>query len=257
MPDYKTHSIHSELVLPNINNKVIIQSNDLKRFSFGPDALITTDYHLFDYQHSHYTKDFFETLIKRIKENKLYDNGKVMSFLYGELDHFVLDLIMHPLIYYMTEKMPSKYILKPHSLIEMWIADYIMNNYNKREKNYYLDTPILNNELKSLIDTVYCHVYKRENVANKYDKGIRDIIKFDLLRFTKNEFIKSIIKGLRIGDIFYSNSYSRIISYLNLEKSILTNPINGEEFTDSFVDLWNKSLMVSGELINDVNNYLY
>ena len=37
-----------------------------------------------------------------------------MAFLYGQLDHFILDMIMHPLIYYMTENMPKENLLEPH-----------------------------------------------------------------------------------------------------------------------------------------------
>ena len=34
-----------------------------------------------------------------------------MSFLYGQIDHYILDVIMHPLIYYMTEDMPKNNFL--------------------------------------------------------------------------------------------------------------------------------------------------
>ena len=70
MPNYKTHSIHGELILPSINNKTQINVEDLKLFCLGPDALLTTDYRLFDLQHRKDTRVYFKTLIKLIKKKK-------------------------------------------------------------------------------------------------------------------------------------------------------------------------------------------
>ena len=112
MPSYKTHAIHGEMILPEINNRVEINKEDLKSFCMGPDALIVTDYRLFELQHIKSTRKYFKTLIKLIKENKLQDNSEVMAFLYGQLDHFILDMIMHPLIYYMTNEMPMDVLNK-------------------------------------------------------------------------------------------------------------------------------------------------
>ena len=258
MPDYKTHSIHSEIVLSNISNKrVLIHQEDIKKFSFGPDSLLATDYQLFDYQHSHYTKAFFECLLSKIKEYKLQDNEKVMSFLYGQLDHFVLDLVAHPLIYYMTENMPSKHKIKPHALIEMWIDDYVMNKYNKRFENYYTYKPLVNLELSKIINETYLKIYGKSNIANKYENGIYSLTNFDKVRYSKSYFIKKICRSLNIGDLFYNRNIKRVLPFLNLERKTITNPITGKIFKDSFDDLWYKSIMISSELIEDVNNYLY
>jgi len=258
MPDYKSHSIHGELVLSNIkNNRILIHNEDIKRFSFGPDSLLTTDYQLFDYQHSHYTRAFFECLLSKIKEYKLQDNEKVMAFLYGQLDHFVLDLVAHPLIYYMTERMPSKHKIKPHALIEMWIDDYISHKYNKRQKNYYIDSSVINKELGTVINETYSRIFNKTNIAPKYETGIYSLTSFDKMRHSKSEIIKKICSCLNIGDLFYTRNYKRVIPYLNLERRTITNPVTGQRFNDSFDDLWNKSIDITSELIEDVNRYLY
>lgn len=75
MPAYKTHAIHGELVLPDIDKKVDIKCEDIKTFCFGPDTLIATDYRIFNYQHSHKVKLYFEAIMSLIKENKLQDNS--------------------------------------------------------------------------------------------------------------------------------------------------------------------------------------
>ena len=103
MPNYKTHSIHGEIVLPNINNRVYIDNEAIKTYSMGPDVLISTDYKTFNTQHCSNTRDYFLLLIELIKTNKLYDNSEVMAYLYGQIDHYILDILLHPLIYYMSE----------------------------------------------------------------------------------------------------------------------------------------------------------
>lgn len=257
MPDYKTHSIHSEVVYKDINKRTFIDKESLKKFAFGPDSLITTNYKLFDYQHSHDTRLYFETLISLIKERKLQDNGKVMAFLYGQLDHFVLDLVMHPLIYYMTEAMPSKYILSPHTLIEMWISDYVMMKSKRTKENYYRRKIVSDTSLDNLIDSLYYKTFKDKNASKKYKMGISSIILFDDVRFNKSEFLRNILNRINLGNIFYDGNILKIRKYLNLKRRSITNPISGVTFRDSFNDLWVKSLMIASELIEDVNNYLY
>ncbi len=257
MPDYKSHSIHSEIVLSNINKRVLIHNDDIKKFSFGPDALLTTDYQLFDYQHSHNTKDYFECIIFKIKKYKLQDDEKVMAFLYGQLDHFVLDLVIHPLIYYMTENMPAKHKIKPHALIEMWIDDYVMHKFNKGSRDYYIIKSVISNEVAKIIDETYSKIYNRTKISPKYEAGIYSITNFDKVRYSKSEIIKKICKALNIGDLFYSRNLKRVTPYLNLDRKIITNPVTGESFKESFDDLWDKSIMMSSELIEDVNNHIY
>ena len=73
MPSYKTHAIHGEIILPKINTRIEINKEDLKSFCMGPDALIVTDYRLFELQHIKDTRDYFKTLLKLIKKEKLQD----------------------------------------------------------------------------------------------------------------------------------------------------------------------------------------
>ena len=69
--------------------------------------------------------------------NKLQDNNEVMAFLYGHLDHFILDLTVHPLIYYMTGDKEQEFKFNYHALVEMWMDDYVMKKHHIDEKQYY------------------------------------------------------------------------------------------------------------------------
>ena len=69
MPNYKTHSIHGEIVFEKINKHVDIEIEDFKSYCIGPDSLILTDYRLTEIQHANKTREFFSTLINLIKAN--------------------------------------------------------------------------------------------------------------------------------------------------------------------------------------------
>ena len=124
MPSYKTHSIHSELVYHRMSKGIPIDLEDLKTFAMGPDTLISTDKKTFKIAHRYNVKEYYLTLLKTIKTNKLLDNSEAMAFLYGQLDHFVLDAVTQPLIYYMTAGETLSSSIGAHGLCELWIDDY-------------------------------------------------------------------------------------------------------------------------------------
>ena len=72
------------------------------------------------------SKYFFAYLMREIKNSHNLDNPEAIAFLYGQIDHFILDVIMHPLIYYMTDDLPKEHLIDPHGLVENLIDDYVM-----------------------------------------------------------------------------------------------------------------------------------
>ncbi len=258
MPNFRTHSIHGELVLPQIDSKVELDREDIKSFCIGPDAMISTDYKTFDYQHAHKTRRYFCTLLNLIKKNKLQDNSETMAFLYGQIDHFILDSVMHPLIYYMTEDIKSKHLLSSHTLVENWIDDYTSQKTGKTDKLYYHKLFIQSKELMKLIDETYKKVYGSLNEGSKYSFGMFATIVFDILAKRNYMLIAPlVIKLANLGDFTYRKDYKRVLPFLNLNREKWYNPETDEESKESFDDLWEKSIDISLETIEDVNNYLY
>ena len=185
MPSFKTHSIHGELVLPGIDKKTEINKEDIKSFCIGPDAMAITDSKTFNYQHANRTRRFFCTLINLIKRKKLLENSEVMAFLYSQIDHFVLDSTMHPLIYYMTENIKPRHVLKPHALIENWIDDYTCLKYKRKQLGYYRKWLIQNKKLIDglvkiirIIFNSFDYIIKEElnNIEDYYKSGNYEII---------------------------------------------------------------------------------
>ena len=78
-----------------------------------------------------------------------------MAFLYGQIDHYILDVVVHPLIYYFTEDIEIKHKFKPHGLIENWIDDYIIKKYGKDKLLYYRKYFLRNKKLKDSINKLY------------------------------------------------------------------------------------------------------
>ena len=258
MPSYKTHAIHGEIVLPSILARTEINKEDLKSYCMGPDALIATDYRIFEMQHIKDTREYFKTLLKLIKKDKLQDNSEVMAFLYGQIDHFILDMIMHPLIYYMTEDMPKEHLMDPHGIVENLIDDYVVWKFDKNDEFYYRKTSISDRKLMKLINDAYKKVYHANNISLKYSFGMTLINIYDsLIRRDKLFLAKSVMKLINLGDISYHKDYKVALPYLNLEHKLWLNPETGEESYASFDNLWDKASEVALETIQDVNMYLY
>ena len=257
MPSYKTHSIHSELVYNQMDKRINIDLEDLKSFAMGPDTLISSDYKTFKLAHRYRVKDYFMLLLKLIKDNKLLDNSEAMAFLYGQLDHFVLDAITHPLIYYMTEGEAPKYSTKPHGLCEMWIDDYIMQEYDALDVFYYDKTKI-GKDVKDLITELNGKIYGSVNAGKSYEKGINMLSIYD--SFIRRNLIliaPFATKLAKVGPITFNEDTTRVRPYLNLERKIWYDPETLEPHTESFDDLFNKAFEATLELINDVNKHLY
>lgn len=258
MPSYKTHAIHGEMILPRILTRTEINKEDLKSFCMGPDALIVTDYRLFELQHMKDTREYFKTLLKLIKKEKLQDNSETMAFLYGQIDHFILDIIMHPLIYYMTEELPKEHLLDPHGLVENLIDDYVVWKFDRNDNNYYRKTAISDRKLMKLINDAYKKVYHANNISLKYSFGMTLINIYDsLIRRDKLFLANSIRKLINLGDISYHKDYKVALPYLNLEHELWFDPETGEKHYESFDNLWDKASEVALETIQDVNMYLY
>lgn len=258
MPNYKTHSIHGEIISKDIPCEVKINVEALKSFCMGPDALITTDFKTFEYQHANNVRAFFARMIRIIKEEDLQENPMIMAYLYGQIDHYILDLITHPLIYYMTSDIKTSK-MDLHALMENWLDSYIMDKYQKNQLVYYRNLLYTEEELKELIDQVYEDVYAIKHETIKYNIGmfLNAYIYDILVRRNALGIVKPVTKIANIGDIVYHKDYQKVVSYLNLDNEIWYNPETGEQMQDSFDDLWNKATEVSLETINDVNNFLY
>lgn len=258
MPSYKTHSIHGEVVMPNVRNRVAVDKEELKLFCMGPDPLMYSSYKTFNDQHRGHVRDFFTSMIIDIKNGRLQDDAQTMAFLYGQIDHLVLDAVMHPLIYYMTAGMKTNAKLSLHGQVEIWMDDYVEKKQGKTGRVYYKAFHIGDTRLRDLIDRWYKEVFGIKHGCVKYNIGYATMVLFDMLvKRNALGLIKPITKLVNVGDVCHSEDLRRVEPFLNEENGVWLDPETSEAYHESFDDLWNKSVEISSQTMDDVNNYIY
>ena len=144
-----THTFFAEDVYKNLDNKKYINIENLKTYAQGHDIFFFT-FNILNYKtkkignfmHRNKTKDFFINIISYIKDNNLQNNKDVMSFLYGYICHYCLDLTVHPYVTYKCgifnkkKKETYKYNSK-HSDFETYIDAYMIKERKKINPNKF------------------------------------------------------------------------------------------------------------------------
>ena len=139
-------------------------------------------------QHSLVNKHFV-SLINYINKRGYSSNEMVMSYLYGQICHFVLDSTVHPFTIYMAgtydekDKKTYKYNGN-HEKIEYYTDIYLIYQrenimpwrYKVYKEIFKFDK--FNNELKSTVDEVVKDVYGFDNVSDIYYKCLVDMKRF-------------------------------------------------------------------------------
>ena len=153
MANYTSHAIMSEQLYNKLINKNIakinIDKNALRLFSLGHDLTIINK-NCFNDAHLYSSRKFFIETIKYIRENNLQNNPIVMSYLYGHISHYALDITIHPLIDKIIKDEKSKSIIKPHTIIECELDKYLVNRYYNGTYDYsFFKYKIINRIVKS------------------------------------------------------------------------------------------------------------
>ncbi|MBR4178810.1 MAG: zinc dependent phospholipase C family protein [Bacilli bacterium] len=253
MPTYKTHAIHITKCNDYIDKRIDLNLEDLKVFSFGPDSLVFTDPIVFNLQHNKDSRYFFMYLLNEIKQNHELENPELIAFLYGQISHYILDYTFHPYVYYLTGNMKLNKMIHPHMQLEFWIDNYIMDKYGIYDKEFFTKTKIDDQHTRQIIDKVYFQVYKCILASNKYDIGINALESLETnVRF--NDISKRIKK---LADLTYEKRKKIFEWFLNRERNTWLHPFNGEKHKESLNELWNNSVALYLETIEDVNNHLY
>lgn len=292
MPSSMTHGYFCEDVgkKVNIDVKKVLKKhiNYFKVFGQGPDPYFFYNFHLtkkskYTYlinktmQHSKINVHFIR-LINYINEKDYYYNPEVMTYLYGQICHFVLDSTVHPFIIYNTgnydekNKETHKYN-GLHEEMEYYIDSYLIFNREKiLPKDYKIYKKLFNigkfgHELNDVIDTVMKDVYGFENVSKTYYKCIMDMKKFYYVfnydKYGVKKIVYSIMdmvcgnKCVKKKELsFYIKPDSKSY-YLNNEKNIWNHPCNiNEKYNYSFMELYDIATNRAVNIINNVDEML-
>ena len=288
MPSTMTHSYFAYDVYDKLSDKSKISDiENFKLYSQGTDPFMFYNFLLGKKSkyfakvqsriHKTKTRDFFLNIMEYIIDNNLINNKDIVTFLYGNICHYFLDLWVHPLIYYKTgrfnrtDKTTYKYNAL-HQDMEFMIDRYLIL---KREKivprRFKIHKEIFNNykiddEVIKCLDYAVSKTYEIDNIGKSYKKSVRMMKQFFYLfnydRFGVKRKIYLLVDKItppnviKISELSYANENIND-NYLNLDHNLWHHPaIEKEVYYDSFLDLYDKALNDTLDAINVVNDFL-
>ena len=240
--------------------RIPIKKTELRGYSLGADlsslsSIIKKD------PHNYYTQSFFLNMIKYIKENKLNEDSQAMALLYGHIAHYFLDVNTHPFIFYLDKGCQQIGMIPSHHLIEGYLSSYLSEKILNKDimdikDDYFCNINLNDKEIIQLLDTIYGKIYKDSKITRIYKKTL--MIFKNLERLIKNGIVskKILITFSKFNEFMFKNK----IEYDELNNEVNAtyfNPVTGEKHNESFLELYYKSLDMTLDAINKVNNYLY
>lgn len=267
MPAYLSHAIMGEDLHKKSESdeklfKVPVKKESLKANSIGQDlSIVSNTLNKYD-AHNFNTKLFFMNLVKYIKDNKLYENECVMSLLYGQIAHYFLDVNTHPLIYYIETGCKSPNAISSHMLVEGYLSSYMAEkilgkDYMSLKGSYLGHLDLTDKEVQDLIKWVYMKTYGDKQALFSYKS------EFSVLKFVEDITINShlsskekLIKVSKFREFLEMNKLS-LGEITNDSNATWTNPQTNERHSESFMELYDKSITESQEAISKVNGFIY
>ena len=277
MPSSMTHTYFGLDVMkqlpPIYQNKIKDKQEYFKLFCQGSDPFMFYHFLLGNKAkkmakiqkniHTTNTKKFFINTIKIIKENNLIHNQEVMSYLYGHICHYYLDLNTHPFIYYKSGifNKNDKNTYKNnglHQKIEYNIDLYMIKKRENQPPHRYkvyknlFNIKNFSKELSEVIDESIEKTYHYKNISKtyltctKYMKNFYKYINYDPtgIKFYIYKLIDKLTKDniIKIEILSFHRDFESNLSYLNLNHLPWTLPWdNQKKFTTSFFELYEKA----------------
>lgn len=286
MPLITTHYYFANDVLKNCNQKIKSQIQEKKEiyelFAQGFDVLLFYDFfkikkeNLLGYCHNNHTDTYFLEFIKNMKQEMQTSNPEFLAALYGHITHYVLDSNCHPYIVYKTgiynprNKDTQKYN-GLHTKMEMQIDAFL---YQKRKHKsfkkfkihkYLITKEKLSTDLIRQLNKTYDKVFSIKNGGEKYQIGQKNMY-YSYLFFIEDKygikyFIYKIIDFLLHNKEkfqYFSAHITNIDSSIfNTEHKTWYHPwLDNHKSTESFFDLYNKSIKEAVILLNKTNLFL-
>ncbi|MBP5683786.1 MAG: zinc dependent phospholipase C family protein [Bacilli bacterium] len=262
MPSYISHAIHGEKLFEKLNDEKILKEDvelsKLKSYTIAYDyAYLVKGLD----NHNYSAKDYLLFIIRYIKKNHLQGNVSILAYLYGHVAHFYLDAYTHPLIYYIERGCIPTSFLPSHFMVEGYLNTYLSERVLKKDildvhADYFNKADLNNKEIQELIKTSYMMIYGKNDViksfklVRKFFTGIEVLYK-DIFRS------KKMVSDITNFKLFLTKNRITLPEIANENHGLWFNPVTGKMHTDSFLDLFYKSIDKSLDTINDINKYFY
>lgn len=292
MPQLITHNIFAKDVYEKLNKKVAdaiketipvyemySQSFDnfLYYISINPNRIKKLN-KLRKRGHKTKVRKYFMNLINNIIKLNLENDSDALAYLYGSINHYVLDSTCHPLIFYKTgvfsknNKKETKKYMGLHMNMETNLdAFYYINKFKKsfhrvNTAKEFIPKIKFSNNLKDLMNKTIEDTFNEKNAAKYYFKAYNNSRWLYPLFINDKHGIK--IKLYKIIDkIFffknnkleYFSTYIRQpkLNYLNIEHKKWCFPSDKSiTTTESFIDLYDKAIIKATYLIQMAHKVL-
>lgn len=228
----------------------------------------------------HTTKSrlYFINLINYIRDNNLYNDIDVSSFLYGFICHYVLDSTVHPYVIYKTgyfdKKKKETYIYNNiHSFMEAFIDNDMVkrrekiNPYYFRFDEFCFNLKPFSTSLDKTIDYSFNTTFDMNNGAKLYYTSLKHMKTFlNLFRRDPHGIKKNIYKTVdtftskrmfRLEAISYHYPLDDKHNFLNSNHSLWHNPVKYDLVSsESFIELYLKSIKLAKKIIVEVDKYI-
>ena len=276
MPALYTHYKFGNDVLNNLNtditNKINNELNYYFMFNQGWDNLY---YHFKwnyykkfgTYAHKNNVDKFFYNLITYIKENNLEEEHQITNMIYGFINHYILDTLLHPYINYQVKNLKIA-----HSKIEFILDNMLyQKEHHYKWKGNFFKTLIpklkFSNNLSKTIEYTFFKTYNKNNMGKIFNTSHNNgYYLYRYIIFDKNGIKTKIyklldyiipFKKLKFHECTYClKDYNEYI--FNYNKIIWHHPKNKlEEYNYSLEELYNYSLNIAIKLNTIIYNILY
>ena len=228
------------------------------------------------YCHRTKTQAYLINIIKYIKDSNLKNDSDCLAYLYGSINHYVLDTTFHPFVFYKTgafnknKKETYKYN-SLHTRMESMLDKYFYDKENLKPyynyRHYKDDFPKVefSTNLNYVINNAFKKTYNKDNIAKIYYKSFnqgRFIFRFGVYdKYGLKKLIYRLIdfvRPLKYKKIIYVSSYVNKIdsNYLNLDKQRWYNSATDNYSNLSVDELYDLAVDKSVEIIKEVDNML-
>jgi len=255
MPALGTHVMQAKRCFDELEPKVQIDKDFVGASAISHDTVGLIPggcTRVFIDAHEKKTDEYFLTLIQYIKENGQRENPNAMAFLYGQIMHYALDTSTHPLIYYMTECHPAKFLGKAvaaHALFETWY-DVRGEEIEKQKAGeafnpkYCFVKKVCEGGIDLMIDTVYEAVYGEKDIAKGYKTGIK---LWEIFQIRLRRMILNSVKGY----------FSDFEGMLNADGSYFLHPVTNVRLNTTFEQAYERSVPLACELVALADGSIY
>ena len=258
MPALFTHYKLGQDVLNNTKKEIKdeIQTN-IKYYNMFNQGWDNLYYHFpkWDYykhvgymSHDQKVRNFFKNAIEYIKNNNLENNSKYTNLVYGIINHYIMDTIIHPYINYQVKNLNIN-----HTKIEYMLDNWIRNDKSNKIYKTIIPTIKFDKDYISFINYIYKSTYNLDNMGKVWNRSHNN--GYILYRYFINDKygIKSFL--YRIVDLFSLSKFKfhentfRINMFdnrlLNKDNNEWNHPKNkSENYNYGYEELYNYTLKI-------------